>query len=364
MHYKKTTNYSYSGKTLDRKPSCIRAPWSRHRRGIGHREGSSAATQPSLRSHANQRADEICFDTSDPSFNAYRFSKTMKSRLDNVQWARLLTVMTVAGICALSVHAILLQVFNVPFPDARFDAKLPRYFAKAICLFALIIFLRSAVANEQSSFLRRFAIAFLVYASLSEAILRAAFMEGYCTDAWLYAFIANLQRLVPLALASGMIAFASPKLDRVWKCCVAAVAISALVQFQLAPLTVSAFQGVMQSIAAYAPTGEWCKLPYGPDVLIPAYLTFVEPALGCLVAAALCWDQLAGGEVHRLIWFTLLIVALKNQLLTPFIYMAYAKMPALAALASEGQFALEAITLGAVTGAGWIFIRRTLLTKP
>lgn len=288
----------------------------------------------------------------------------MKSRLHDVQWARLLTIMTVAGACALSIHAILLQVFNVPFPDARFDAKVPRYFARAICLFALTVFLRSAVANEQSSFLRRFAIALLIYASLNEAILRAAFMEGYCTDAWLYAFVANLQRLVPLALASGMIAFATPKLDRVWKCAVAAAAISALVQFELTPLTASAFQGVMRSITAYAPTGEWCKLPYGPDVLIPAYLTFVEPALGCLIAVALCWDQLPGREVHRLIGFTLLIVAIKNQLLTPFIYMAYAKMPALAALASEGQFAFEAITLGAVTGAGWMLIHRTSPERP
>lgn len=285
----------------------------------------------------------------------------MKLRLADVPWTRLLTVMTVAGVFALSVHAILLQVLNVPFPDARFDAKLPRYFAKAICLFALIVFLRSAVANEQSFFLRRFAMAFLVYASLSEAILRGAFMEGYCTDAWLYAFIANLQRLVPLALASAMIAFVTPRLDRIWKCATAAAAIAALVQFQLAPTTLSAFQGVMQSLSAYAPAGEWCKLPYGANVLIPAYLTFVEPALGCLFAVALCWDQLPGSEVHRLIAFTLLIVAIKNQLLTPFIYMAYAKMPAFEALASEGQFALEALTLGAMTGLGWIFIRRTSL---
>ena len=110
---------------------------------------------------------------------------------------------------------------------------------------------------------------------------------------------------------------------------------------------------IMQSIAGLAPQSEWCTLPYGLNVLLPAYLTFIEPVLGCLAAVALVWNRLSTSPPLRFVQFTVLVLAIKNQLLTPFVYAAVAKIPAIDALASEGQFALEAAVLALLTAATW-----------
>ena len=112
-------------------------------------------------------------------------------------------------------------------------------------------------------------------------------------------------------------------------------------------------QPIMNFISNLEPQGEWCALPYGANVLVPAYLTFLEPVIACFAAAALAWGKLSRSRAVRYLQFTLLILAVKNQLLTPFIYVAFAKIPALSALASEGQFALEALALAMLTCVSW-----------
>jgi hypothetical protein len=55
----------------------------------------------------------------------------------------------------------------------------------------------------------------------------------------------------------------------------------------------------------------------------------------------------------RFAQFTVLILAIKNLLVTPFVYAVVAKTPFLAALTSVGQFALEAVALAVLTGFTW-----------
>lgn len=288
----------------------------------------------------------------------------MKSMARSLQWTKLIAVMIVTLVCALSVHAFMLDWLNIPFPDSPIDAKVSRYVSKTIGFLALIMFLKMTVDGEDAQFFRRLAIAFLVYGSLNEFLVRGPFMQGYCSNAWLYAFAQNLPYLVPRLLAAALVALVTPRLDRVWKCVLAAAAITAIFQFEFIHWSASALKGSSDFLSAYAPTNEWCTHPYGLKVLIPAYLTFIEPVLGCTAAIILCWDRLPGSDGQRVAAFTLLIVALKNQLLEPFIYMFHAKPPALLALASEGQFALEAVALGVLTGMGWIWMGRTRPTAP
>jgi hypothetical protein len=79
----------------------------------------------------------------------------------------------------------------------------------------------------------------------------------------------------------------------------------------------------------------------------------LEPALACLAGAALVWDQLSRSRGLRFAQFTLLILLIKNALITPFVYAVLSKGPYLSALASDGQFALEAVALALLTGITW-----------
>ncbi|MEO6521895.1 MAG: hypothetical protein ABIN91_09475 [Mucilaginibacter sp.] len=133
----------------------------------------------------------------------------------------------------------------------------------------------------------------------------------------------------------------------------AAIALATVFMFAINPLMGAAWKPVMEKISYLAPTGEWCKLPYGPDVLIPAYISFIEPVLACMAMAMLILNQLAPFKWLRLLLFALLVVTVNYQLLMPLFYVALHKGPFISNLASEGQFALEAIVLAITTGFTW-----------
>jgi hypothetical protein len=116
---------------------------------------------------------------------------------------------------------------------------------------------------------------------------------------------------------------------------------------------VAAWKPLMEKISYLAPTSEWCKLPYGPDVLIPAYISFIEPVLASIAMAMLILNQLAPVKWLRLLLFALLVVTVNYQLLMPLFYGVLHKGPFVSNLASEGQFALESIVLAITTGLTW-----------
>jgi hypothetical protein len=55
----------------------------------------------------------------------------------------------------------------------------------------------------------------------------------------------------------------------------------------------------------------------------------------------------------RFAQFTVLILVIKNLLVTPFVYAMLCNSPLLSALLSDGQFAFQAIALAVLTGITW-----------
>lgn len=87
-----------------------------------------------------------------------------------------------------------------------------------------------------------------------------------------------------------MVAFTAPKLNMLSFKLLTGVAIAAVYMFAANPLFAVAWKPEMEKITYLAPTGEWCKLPYGPDVLIPDYISFIKHVLACLMTAILILD--------------------------------------------------------------------------
>ena len=154
-----------------------------------------------------------------------------------------------------------------------------------------------------------------------------------------------------------MVVVLLPNSNLLWTKVAAAVTIAGVTAYLVTPLARSVLQPALNYISDLAPQSEWCKLPYGVNVLVPAYLSFSEPVVACFLAAALAWSGFSAARTGRYLQFSLLILAVKSQLITPFVYAAFAKTSVSSALASEGQFALEALVLALVTAISWNWVR-------
>ncbi|MEO7048478.1 MAG: hypothetical protein ABI091_24475, partial [Ferruginibacter sp.] len=271
----------------------------------------------------------------------------------NVNWVKFAIGIFLSTVLSLSVHAVMLQEMNVPFPDLSVITTTYKFIIRIFSVFGLLFFWELADKKLDGSFVKKFAILFFIDAMLTESLFRGPFMDGYCTNSIGFMLISNIPKLLTIAITCGLVVFTAPRLNNVLYKFLAAIVIAALFMFAVSPLVGAAWKPVADKIAYLAPTSEWCKLPYGPDVLIPAYISFMEPVLACLVMAILILNQLSKIHWLKFLLFALIVVAVKYQLLMPVFYVILHKGTFITNLASEGQFALETIALAITTGFTW-----------
>lgn len=277
---------------------------------------------------------------------------------DGVHWGRLLIGLSLALVLSLSVHAIMLQVLHVPFPSAQIKTWVPFQVFTNVALVAGAIWLYGCIRSNHGQRARAFPafILFILMCGFDET-LRAWVMNSYCTlpplnSAFFFGFIALSGALFPAA-AAVLIALTAPYMQRRWQQGVGAILLGLLLTFAVAPLVSAAQQAGAAYLIDLAPSQGWCKLPYGPNVLVPAYLTFIEPVLACGFSVALGWKYVPRGFWVKISVFMLLALALKKQLFAASFYAAYADLPFWTALSSMGQFSLEAAVLGLTTALSW-----------
>jgi hypothetical protein len=261
--------------------------------------------------------------------------------------------MFVTCIIALSVHVVMLQVFDVPYPSGYPTAGWPVFCSLTLTALALIYFYCLSI-DEFARFPlpARCLFLFALAAMLGEALIRRPVMNGFATTAWIYSFVDNLPRLITALLICCLVVLAAPKLSRPWQKILGALAIAAIVQFLCVPLIGKAFGNIMASIA-YLNHDEVYKAPYGWQIEVPAYITYMEPVAACFIMVALVWDRLAKSLLMRTFEFALLVLMINNTLIRPFVYIFYATFSPMVALLSAGQFFFEALTLAVLTTFTW-----------
>jgi hypothetical protein len=201
-------------------------------------------------------------------------------------------------------------------------------------------------------------VLFLLASMLSESLIRVPVMNGFATTAWRYSIVESLPRLIRTLLICCLVVFASPTLIRLWQKIVGALAISAIVQLLCVPFVSKVFGHILASIA-YLNHDEVYKAPYGWQIEVPAYITYMEPVVACFVMVALVWDRLSKNLSTRTIQFVLLVMMINGRLLAPFIYVLYSTFRPALALLSMGQFFLEALTLALLTTLTWRWCQKT-----
>jgi hypothetical protein len=278
--------------------------------------------------------------------------------LTHVSKSKLILGILLTGFLSLSLHAVMLQLLGIPYPSVAIDAPLAKFISSSVLGLLGLIYLAelSLPALATRSFAVRSGVIFVLGTALTESLFRGPFMEGYCSDSLAWAFISNLPKMLSAALLAVAVVAVTPRLPRFWQKVLAAAILGALSMYVLKPLIGALSKAPLEALS-FMSHAEWCELPYGANVLVPAYLSFIEPVLAAVAAAALVWDRLSGRPLVRLLQFALLILLIKRQLLAAFIYMAYSGTPPLSGLASMGQFSLEALALALLAGLTWAWAR-------
>lgn len=202
-------------------------------------------------------------------------------------------------------------------------------------------------------------VLFALLSGLNET-LRGGFMNAYCSTprltGWIFPTISSIRNGAYYAV----IALLAAVVNQFWsislKFTVATLS-AVLLSFIIVPGLGRATAGVMNYFVHLAPSGGWCKLPYRVYVLLPAWLTFIEPVLACLFCVAFAWMHIAELRTTKNFLFMVMVLALKKQLLMAFFYASFAPVPFWTGLLSMGQFTLEAALLGLLTACSWFYAK-------
>lgn len=258
-------------------------------------------------------------------------------------------------VLSLSIHVVMLQVLHVPYPEGHQNAAiLPLYGNYTLSILAALWLYRASHHNlTRFSFFFRWLILFVLLAMLEESLIRAPLMSGIVTSAWLYAMLQAIPELASSLMLAFLIVSVAPRLNHLGSQLVAALLISSALYFVWTPFVTQEISKVM-SMVPQPNEADIIPIPYGWNVLIPAYLTYGEPVVACFILAGLSWRNLATNTITRICQFVLMILLVKKGLLlAPIIYAFYSDQPFVTGLLSIGQFSLEALALATFTAITW-----------
>ena len=266
-----------------------------------------------------------------------------------LRWSILIPGLAATTVAALGVHAAMVGPLHIPYPYNYPRAGWPVFPDVFVCTLAASYVLPLLDTRFQRlSIGYRCFMLFLLPATIKEALFRAAFMNMMNSASILYPIVQALPKLTALAMTAALIVFSAAYARKGWTRWVWALVISVFVFFVWEPSINLALNRLLASIAWMSGPSLYDP-PYDYHILIPAYLSFLEPVVASFFMAALVWKNLPSSTLLRTAAFALLVVMLK-----PFLNIHFAHTGATVALLSEGQFTFESIVLGCLTALTWV----------
>ena len=276
-----------------------------------------------------------------------------------ISWLKLIAGAIVTLGLALSVHAVMIQLLHIPFPYNFPHAGWARLPDSILSVFGAIYLSRHLPAGTRArSLAYRSGLLFLLLAAIHEVLFRAPFMEFInLSNFTLYPFIDNIPHLIPLAaIAVGVEVWTRRRYGLAVDIAAAGI-LAALATMLIAPIAMHAFADVLRTTAAREGVQRY-GLPYDWHILLPAYLTFLEPVVASLVIGRAVRDQLPTRAGLRFAITLALLLALKGPVFAPFLNIHFAGTDPLLAMLSYAQFSFETIALGGLTAANLLFSTR------
>jgi len=270
--------------------------------------------------------------------------------VERVSWPILIAGAIVALVLSLSVHAVMIQGLHVPYPSNFPYTGWPRLPDGILSVLAAIYLSAHLPERHRKSSLRlRCTVMFLFLATIHEDLFRGPFMEFInLSNLTLYPFVDNIPKLIPLAVIAIGVESWTRRGTGVTANVIAAVVIAGGVSLVVQPLANYAFAGVIEFTGAREGHQRY-GLPYDWHILLPAYLTFIEPVIAALVIGLAVRNKLPPAPLTRFGITAALILALKGPVFAPLLNVHYANTNAITAILSYAQFTFETMTLGILT---------------
>jgi len=256
-------------------------------------------------------------------------------------------------VASLGVHIWMLQVMDVPFPDRSMVSAWAAFLNNALAVWALITLY--ARARPQLSSLvgwQRWLLIAALFATLKE-LFRGNIMNAIVTTAWTFSAAQLIAPAIYSLMLAALVVVLEPRIRSIGATTIASLVVAAIMSFAIKPGTGLLLSPLMDAVASLGHADVY-PFPYGWFVLIWAYVTYLEPVIACIVAAALVWKQHDPKPLFCLVQFTGLIVLIKGALVPTFLFSIWNNIGMRQAMLSESQFLFEAILLGLFAGMTWL----------
>jgi hypothetical protein len=281
-----------------------------------------------------------------------------------VIWPRLAVCIALTTVLSLSVHVVMLDVLGIDHPSIEGVPRLATWMNEVLSVTATLVFYRLGLpAFQRLPALHRGLLLTVIYAMLNEALLRSFIMDVVVSHDWIYCLVENMARPLEYLAICSLIVFAAPRLKSAPAVAAGGIVITALALSAIDPPIDRAFGSLVASLE-FLDTGNIYNPPYGWQVDVPSYLTFLEPVIASYAIAALVWKRLSRNPAQRLGQFVLVVLSMKGSIVPLLIYSFYQDRPLPAAMLSESQFALEILVMAILTSLGWRYGTRASPAPP
>lgn len=275
--------------------------------------------------------------------------------------AALIISIVFTSIISLSAHALILHYFNPPMIniDLKLNQVIGFVIKFAMVISAIIIFLLSKETwNNIKPFSRVILFAVLIMA-LTEQLFRSPMMEIVAGVPWAYQILSAISSYVRFLVLSLLIFLFSPILVRnnqfkLLKYIFFAALITAVLFF-IRKLT----NYLISPLLALVPQIDMTKLihpPYGMDVMIPAYITFLEPTIACFILFYLIKNKLlAFNTLSKGLILSGLLILLHGGVYS-LVQILCSEGNIFYRIFYYGQFLWEYVALGVLTAYSFVFL--------
>lgn len=276
----------------------------------------------------------------------------------------------VSWVFPLSIHVFFIEYLQIPHPSVMMRTELiPYEIGKIFETLGLVVasfcFLQPLRCRfpQRSSYFRCFLLWVLL--CTINGTLRSWFMNSYCTEFTIKTIIfmaanACIDPIVYAFLVVFIQTLNTWNKNRVQYFLIVST-ITAILVLIVSPLISFGHNILMGKLSALAPTSAWATLPYGMNVFVPAYITFLEQTLAAFVCVAIVFHYSKKTLFIQIISAILLVMALTKQLFTALFFgLFYTDEPFWKATLSMLQFTLESAALGLTTFLTWKFSQRSV----
>ena len=278
-------------------------------------------------------------------------------------WGWLICGIAITTVAAMGVHAFMSGPLHVPYPYSYPHKGWAVFPDVLVSTFAAVV-VAPLLDNrfQKLSVNSRCILFFLLLSTIKESLFRAAFMDIMNSHSIVYPVVQALPRLLSIAVTACLIVLSQSRSSGHLAKIITAVVISVFVFFVFGPVTDAVFAHVLNSISWMSSLSLY-EPPYDYHILVPAYLSFLEPVFAAFFLAGLSWSGLPARSARRVLVFTVLILALKGPMLKPLFAIRLVHAPVVMAFLSEGQFSVEAVTLGLLTALTWTVVGRSAIPR-